>query len=214
MLYSWYSAMHTRVDIVLLSPLGRQRMMDLQEEVRRRIVAIESIGNCFAPDSELSLFNAGRLGREQLCAELRDILDRCDRWRTLTDGLFDVAVEGRTNLSGFLKGYALDQVLPIIRRHGIADALVNLGNSSVMALGSQHADSGGWTVENTAGERFTLCDECLTTSGNNMAEHRHIINPLTNEYVVGQRIVSVVTKTGEEGEVRSTVAMLLAGEKG
>ena len=39
------------------------------------------------------------------------------------------------NLSGFLKGYALDKIREILKVHIIANALINMGNSSVLALG-------------------------------------------------------------------------------
>ena len=213
MLYSWFSAMHTRVDIILISRLDKASMLTIVEQMKERISDIETMGNCFTTDSELSRFNAGELPCEALSAELHDILRQCDQWKEETGGLFDVTVEGGVNLSGFLKGYALDQMRPILENHGIADALLNFGNSSVMALGSQHNDGKGWMVENLNGEQFILNDECLTTSGNETPERRHIINPLTHEYVEGQRMVSVVTKNAAEGEVRSTVALLLSVNK-
>ena len=41
------------------------------------------------------------------------------------------------NLSGFLKGYALEKIRPLLRQFGVDNALVNMGNSSVLALGCQ-----------------------------------------------------------------------------
>lgn len=49
------------------------------------------------------------------------------------------------NLSGFLKGYALDKIREILKVHIIANALINMGNSSVLALGN-HPVGTGWKV--------------------------------------------------------------------
>lgn len=208
MLYSWFSAMHTRVDIIIIGKKNKDELLSVIGNIHDRITQIESIGNCFDPSSELARFNAGFLPKEQLSEELSTILDQCDQWKETTGGIFDVAVEGKVNLSGFLKGYALDAIRPILEKHGINNALINCGNSSVLALGNQQGDNGGWRVANNQGEQFVLHDECLTTSGNDSPDRRHIINPLTHQYVEGQRMISVVTKSGAEGEVRATVGII------
>lgn len=208
MLYSWFSAMHTRVDIIIMGKKDKDELLCIIENIHDRIAEIESIGNCFDPSSELSQLNAGLITKDDISHELTAILDACDHWKETTGGLFDVAVEGRINLSGFLKGYALDAIKTILEKHGINNALINCGNSSVLAVGSQHRDGEGWRVANINGEQFVLHDECLTTSGNDSPERRHIINPLTHQYVEGQRMISVVTKGGAEGEVKSTVGFL------
>lgn len=200
--------MHTRVDILLPGTESEDFYCTVATEVAGRIAVIETMGNCFNPQSELSKFNGGGLERSALSPELSCILDLCDEWKRSTGGLFDVACSGKVNLSGFLKGYALDAVRPILESHGIASALVNLGNSSVLALGSQTADSDGWIVKRIDGKEYSLKDQCLTTSGNTPENHAHIINPLTGKSVQGEGIVSVVTDGGAEGEVMSTVTFI------
>ncbi len=206
--YGWFSAMHTRVDILLPGTESEDFCCAVAAEVADTIRGIETVGNCFNPQSELGRFNAGELNRSALSPELRRILDLCDEWKHRTGGLFDVACSGKINLSGFLKGYALDAVRRILENRGIASAMVNLGNSSVLALGSQTADSDGWTVKRIDGREYRLHDECLTTSGNTPENHSHIINPLTGKSVQGEGIVSVVTQGGAEGEVMSTVTFI------
>ncbi len=204
LLYCWFPAMHTRVDMAFVAPLDEASLLAVAEEVERRIGEIEAIGNCFNPQSELSRYNESHDGQFPLSAELRRILELCDYWKTATGGLFDVSVEGKINLSGFLKGYALDEIRPILAANNIENALVNMGNSSVLALGCQPGSTDGWTVKNANGEVFTLKNQCLTTSGNDSHDRRHIINPLTREYKTGQGMVSVITSSGAEGEVRAT----------
>lgn len=200
--------MHTRVDILLPGTESEDFCCNVATEVADRIAGIETLGNCFNPQSELSRFNNGGLEQSALSPELRRILNLCEEWKHRTGGLFDVACSGKINLSGFLKGYALDAVRPILENRGITSALVNLGNSSVLALGNQTFGSDGWTVKRTDGREYRLKDQCLTTSGNTPENHAHIINPLTGKCVQGEGVVSVVTDSGVEGEVMSTVTFI------
>ena len=94
------------------------------------------------------------------------------------------------DLSGILKGYALERLRPLLASRGITDALVSLGNSSILSLGNNPSD--------------IPPGHCLTTSGNASSTRRHIRNPLTGEFVTGQRTVSVITADGIEGEILAT----------
>lgn len=208
--------MHSRVDIALVSGLDEAVLVGVVERMQVRIAEIERVGNCFDPYSELSRLNRDEVAREDVSEELARILSLCDEWKAKTAGLFDVAYSGTINLSGFLKGYALDEVRPIIEEAGIADALINLGNSSILALGCQPGYTDGWHISalnssppsDGAGE--TLHNQCLTTSGNDTADRCHIVNPITGQLIKGLRQVSVITYSGAEGEVMATVKFIKA----
>ena len=222
-MYTWFQAMHTRVDILmqLSGSDARQRMEQATEAMRSTIVALERTANCFAPESELSAFNRLPAGtRMELSPELHHILTLCQRYHALTEGLFDITVHSPNhtpstfgqlhiapdhtamrgtpdlyiNLSGFLKGYALDRLATLLDEYGIHHALVNMGNSSIMARGDVP---------------FHIRNACLTTSGNSPANPRHILHPVTGQYITEPVSISVVTANGSDGEVAST-AMFLA----
>lgn len=98
------------------------------------------------------------------------------------------------DLSGILKGYALERLRLLLPTLGITDALINLGNSSILSLGQNPSD--------------IPSGHCLTTSGNATPERCHIRNPLTGEFVTGQREVSVTTTNAIDGEILATVTFL------
>ena len=98
------------------------------------------------------------------------------------------------DLSGILKGYALERLRALLPTLGITDALINLGNSSILSLGHNPSD--------------IPPGHCLTTSGNATAQRRHIRHPLTGEFITGCRQVSVTTPDAVEGEIASIVAFL------
>ena len=111
------------------------------------------------------------------------------------------------NLSGFLKGYALETIKSILNECVIENALINMGNSSVLALGN-HPVGTGWKVNN-----ILLHNECLTTSGNDSPERRHIVSPRDGKLVEGTRQISVVTTNGAIGEILSTALFAADGEQ-
>lgn len=101
------------------------------------------------------------------------------------------------DLSGILKGYALERLRTLLPTFGIHDALVNLGNSSILSLGKNPSD--------------IPSGHCLTTSGNATPDRRHIRNPLTGEFITGQRTVSVTTANAIDGEILATVTFIQTG---
>lgn len=237
--YAWFSAMHTRVDITLAGDRTESDMLAATADMRSRILLTERTGNCFDPESELSAVNReAALHPVAASRELEQILLSCKDYSRRTGGLFDIAAgtfssddiiipgDGTVafrrrglyiNLSGFLKGYALEQLRPVLDSYGISDALISLGNSSVMAKGGINPGM-GWTVAYGTGntpadsrEGITLRDQCLTTSGNDRPDRRHIIDPRTGKFVEGAGAVSIVNNNAAEGEVLSTAHFIDPG---
>lgn len=234
--YAWFEAMHTRIDLILWDDsVSISDLHALCESVGEETVRIERLASCFLPDSEISVINSSTVGNPvQITAELFSILERCIAYNKSTEGLFDIAVSEempgvpledklhidkdtlsvtrhdagtRLNLSGYLKGYALDKAVELVRLAGVSNALLSFGNSSIYAVGN-HPGGEGWPVATLGGDEYVLHDECLTTSGNSSEDRKHIMDPLTGRYAEGCSMVSVRTTTAEEGEVLSIAAFL------
>jgi len=223
--YAWFEALHTRVDLLLYGSQSEEEFLLIENAVVACLKDIEKMGNRFDPDSELSqAVQKAKETNEavRLSPALFALLDRCLRANRETEGLFDITVNTPAyepglisaveltsdgclrlhradivlDLSGILKGYALEQVRSLLLSQGVEDALVNLGNSSVLSLGKNLSDiPSGF---------------CLTTSGNSSLERRHIRHPLTGAFVTGKRQVSVTTADGVEGEIQSIVTFIQA----
>lgn len=217
--YVWFSGMHTRIDMFFESENHTAgQLLEIADRIKALINRIEVAGNCFDSGSELYKINRLAPGvKAGLSDCLFDMLSQCLEYNANTGGLFDITVGSEkhdagtikklhitsdrlfyrddelvtVNLSGFIKGYALDQIKPIIETERITHALINIGNSSIMAIGCKIP---GTDIE----------DSVLTTSGNDSPERIHIINPLTGEYIRGKSSVEVVTAGGAEGEVKAT----------
>lgn len=244
--YSWFSAMHSRLD-TLLCDLTEKEAGHITELLQNETARLENIVNRFSPASELYGLNRAAAGTNiPISPELTDILEECRYWNKKTLGFFDISIQspfrGKSyigefeldkkrlicrkhdpglilDLSGYAKGYALDQLRLLLLREGVSNALFNFGNSSVCALGS-HPYGKGWMVgmeslthPGTNIHETTLFDQCLTTSGNNKEDRLHIINPENGKLRQGQKQISIVTETGTSGEALSTALFAVSETK-
>lgn len=228
--------MFTRVDLIIYDSATRNDLTGIVEKIEAEIVRIETIGNRFDDKSELSLVNRTAYPDGiAVSPDLFQIISECVDYNTKSLGYFDITVNSlngfrkgieaiglneqnqtirflhpdvRLDLSGFIKGYALRSVVAILKAGNISNALVNLGNSSVYALGN-HPFGRGWKIgiPGTNSE-CTLHNECLTTSGNEPGKQWPVTNPTTGEAIEAKQPVSVITTDPAMGEAVSTAAYL------
>lgn len=263
--YAWFLSMHTRVDIILCSRKSEEELLLTVNHIYDTLCQLEKTANYYDPTSELARVNRmAATSPVVLSEELYAMIDLCLEYNKKTLGCFDITVlsnnydrntihsvqlsaEERSvffrqsgvtlNLSGFLKGYALEKIKSILKESMIENALINMGNSSVLALGNHPMGKGwkinfGWaanastnastnTATNATADTATtaatdasantdnpqsilLYNECLTTSGNESSQRKHIISPRSGEFVKGARQIAVVTADGSIGEILST----------
>lgn len=231
--YAWFEAMHTRIDFIMWDlGLKESDFCQILNKVKKEILRIEMFANCFNHESELSVINGTAVNKwTDVSKELCDILFNCIYYNFQSGGLFDIAVDMRLkgipinekyevdmdnlrvrrlhdftclNLSGFIKGYALSSIIKQIIPLGLKNGMFSLGNSSIYCMGN-HPHGEGWFVSNVTepGKKILLRDECLTTSGNFSNNRKHIINPITGNFVLGKHEISVITQDPEYGEVKS-----------
>ena len=166
LLYAWFPSMHTRVDIMLCGRQGEDILLSVVDAVYKMLCRLEKMANYYDADSELAYLNrTASIHPQQVSHELYDMLTFCVDCYIRTAGCFDVTIHSadytpnlirsvqlspqeRTllflqpgvtiNLSGFLKGYALEKTRKLLQYYEVKDALINMGNSSVLALSLIH----------------------------------------------------------------------------
>ncbi len=115
---------------------------------------------------------------------------------------------------GIGKGYAVDCMVNILRKHKIPAALVSSGGSSIYALGAPPGES-GWRIDikdprhlSQAAQTVRLRDASLSTSGNYEKSFysdgklwSHIMDPRTGYPSQGMLSVSVIAPKTIDSEV-------------
>ena len=96
------------------------------------------------------------------------------------------------DLGGIAKGFAADEILRIFKEYGIESAMINLGSSSIYALGAKpNGDPWSVAIRHPRQDGEYLCvvqltDQALSTSGDyeryfiqNGKRYHHIFDPAT-----------------------------------
>jgi thiamine biosynthesis lipoprotein len=96
----------------------------------------DAVFSTWDPASQVSRLRRGEATVAELDPEVGEVLAECRAARELSGGWFDPwVVPGGVDPTGLVKGWAVDQVLAVLRSEGIAGALVN-GGGDVAAFGS------------------------------------------------------------------------------
>jgi len=128
----------------------------------------------------------------------------------------------QVDFGGFGKGYALECIRKLLLSHGILNAFISFGESSVLALGN-HPHGAGWKagvnhqmITGNSLFSFDLQNESLSTSGintgqgdmDNMGQILHPVRGLTDKKY---HHISVKSSSATEAEILST-ALIAADE--
>jgi thiamine biosynthesis lipoprotein len=130
------------------------------------------------------------------------------------------------DLGGVAKGYAVDRVVSLLKRHGVESAFVNACGSTIYGLGAP-PNSAGWEVKiedpldrekNAAA--VTLKNRALSVSGSyekffeiDGVRYSHIMDPRTGYPVQGVLSVAVLTGSGTAGDALDNVFYVQGVEK-
>jgi FAD:protein FMN transferase len=132
------------------------------------------------------------------------------------------------DLGEYVKGYALDRAVQLLRARGIKNALINI-SGNMIAMGEK--DTGPWkvgiqhprqpgpiaTLELYDGDSISSLGDYQRYYERDGKRYCHIIDPATGYPVQGVQAVTVVTKRGEHAGVISNVAskpIFIAGPQG
>ncbi len=145
----------------------------------------------------------------------------CERNRTV-----DLATPGMLlDLGGIAKGYACDEVQKVFKKHGIRNALVEMGGDIVVT--NPPPGKKGWTIRvpNASSDQapadleFANC--AISTSGDTEqftvicgVQYSHVVDPRTGQALTNRIQATVVAKDGLTSDPLSKLLALLGPEAG
>jgi thiamine biosynthesis lipoprotein len=130
------------------------------------------------------------------------------------------------DLGGIAKGYAADEAIALLKKHGIDRALVAAGGDIAVSGPPPAAD--GWTIaiapleegEGKSGPSLILHDAAVSTSGDaeqyveiDGKRYSHIVDPKTGLGLVGRMSATVVAPKGVTADSLTKVVAVLGPEK-
>ncbi len=237
--YASFGAMHTRVELLAVG-LGEEQGRGLMAEAEREVRRLERLFNRFDSRSPLAVVNMTAIGQSvKIEDELFMALELCEVFRRATAGYFDVtaaddgveavsdgrggyALDGkehsvrilregaRIDLGGFAKGYAAESVRRVFEQAEVRQAVINFGNSSIVAMG--HHPYGEWwpigvehrKVRSVVAREVRLKDGAMSVSGCAESGDYHIIDPMTGNRAVGEELIVVEGRSALVAEMLST----------
>jgi thiamine biosynthesis lipoprotein len=131
------------------------------------------------------------------------------------------------DLGGIAKGYAADEALAVLKKHGIDRALVAAGGD--IAVSGPPPDSDGWDIEIApideaeakSPRHLRLHDAAVSTSGDaeqfveiGGRRYSHIVDPHTGVGLVGRMSVTVIAPNGITSDSSTKVVAVLGPERG
>jgi thiamine biosynthesis lipoprotein len=131
------------------------------------------------------------------------------------------------DLGGIAKGYAADEALAVLKKHGIDRALVAAGGD--IAVSGPPPAAAGWKVAIApltddppdSGPWLLLHDAAVSTSGDaeqyveiGGTRYSHIVDPRTGLGLVGRMSATVVARDGITADSLTKVVAVLGPEKG
>jgi thiamine biosynthesis lipoprotein len=132
----------------------------------------------------------------------------------------------RLDLGGIAKGYAIDEALAVLRRHGITRALVDAGGD--IGLGDPPPDRPGWLIgvaslePNSPPSRYLwLSNVAIATSGDTWQyveidgkRYSHLVDPRTGVGLTDHSTVTVIAEDGMTADGLASAVSVLGPEKG
>lgn len=131
-----------------------------------------------------------------------------------------MAPDMKLDLGGIAKGYAVDEAMKVLARHGIHRALV--GAAGDIGVSAPPPGKAGWQIEAGSPPRtLTLSHAAISTSGDlfqhvelDGVRYSHIVDPRTCVGLTNQLQVTVVARNSTTADALGTAISVLGPEKG
>ena len=187
-------------------------------EVTEYVKIVDQEFSTYKSESQVSKIRRGELKIEDASAQMQEVWELCLKARELTDGSFDPwVVKGGYDPSGYVKGWAADKCVQILKRHGAENIQVNAAGDLVLAGGYENGKP--WSIGVRSPENrfevvkvFEITDGAIATSGT-YEIGAHIKDPHTGLIAIGARSATVIGPDGGLADALAT-SLVVAGQDG
>ena len=191
-------------------------------DVEKFVRDVDEKFSTYKENSFVSRLRRGEIEIGDTPDDVRAVWAACESARYLSDGAFDPwKVAGGFDPSGYVKGWAADQVAQILQSAGCAHIQVNAAGDLTLRGGNLLNDGSvePWKIgvvnpENTQEvlRIFEIIDGAIATSGT-YERGAHITDPYTGLIAIGAQSATVIGPDGGLTDAMAT-ALMVTGDAG
>jgi Membrane-associated lipoprotein involved in thiamine biosynthesis len=158
---------------------------------------VDSTFSTYRDDSEVSRLNRGELAPDDAHPDVREVLQRCEELRVMTDGYFDAraGTDGALDPSGLVKGWAVDRAAALLDDLGLENYALSAGGDMILRGGALPEPA--WRV----GIQHPLLNDRVAT----VVEASDLAVATTGEYARGKHVFDPHTAQPPEGVLSVTI---------
>ena len=182
---------------------------------------VDEVFSTYKDGSQVSRLRRGEIAIGNCSADLQEVWQLCLTAKALTFGSFDPwAVIGGFDPSGYVKGWASDRAINILKSHGATCVQINAAGDLSLAggnivdeklipwkIGVRHPEDAHTIVK-----MIEIYDGAIATSGT-YERGAHIRDPHTGLIAIGARSATVIGPDGGLADALAT-ALIVAGRDG
>jgi len=179
---------------------------------------VDQLFSTYLPDSQVSKLRRGEIEIDEADQLVQQVWQACLEIREVSDGAFDPwAVPGGFDPSGYVKGWAADQISEQLIKQGAKHIQVNAGGD-ISVRGGKDAKT-PWKlavahprIKGELSKLYSITDGAIATSGSS-ERGDHIIDPHTKTIAVGARSATVIGPDAGISDALAT-ALIVSGRDG
>jgi thiamine biosynthesis lipoprotein len=198
--------------------ISEARIEESIDKVRAFLYEVDKVFSTYKVNSEVSRLRRGEITITDCSADLQEVWGLCAYAKEVTDGSFDPwCVEGGFDPSGYVKGWASDRAIAMLKSDGVEHIQINAAGDLSLAGGVEAGKP--WSIgirhpeeAHTIVKVFEITDGAIATSGT-YERGSHIKDPHTGLIAIGARSATVYGPDGGLADALAT-ALIVAGKDG
>ncbi len=198
--------------------ISEARIEESIDKVRSFLYQVDEVFSTYKVNSQVSRLRRGEITITDCSADLHEVWGLCAYAKEVTDGSFDPwCVEGGFDPSGYVKGWASDRAIAMLKRDGVEHIQINAAGDLSLAGGVEVGKP--WSIgirhpeeAHTIVKVFEMTDGAIATSGT-YERGSHIKDPHTGLIAIGARSATVYGPDGGLADALAT-ALIVAGKDG
>ena len=189
---------------------------EIFKEIFDYLISAEERFSVYKKNSEITLYNEGKIKKEELSDEMKEVFRLSEKTKNDTGGFFDISYGDKINPSGLVKGWAIYNASLILRKRGFKNFYVEIAGDIEIAGLNNEGNKWAIGIRNPFNKEENvkvvyLSDKGIATSGN-YERGKHIYNPKEKKEADEIASITVIGPNVYEADRFATAAFAMGKE--